>query len=121
MKRNATFRREERDARIFDKWLSCHTYEEIAKLEDVSDGAIAKRVEDLLTYGNLAKNEQILVDHNSDFDPPIYNIWKQQNKSNGVGHYQVVFSMVPEQYQHGTGHNLGSARHHAGYCLGGGG
>lgn len=37
--------------------------------------------------GNLAefpKNTQALASHAVDFDPPLYNIWKQQEKTAGI-------------------------------------
>jgi hypothetical protein len=37
--------------------------------------------------GNLAKNHKAVADHAVDFDPPIYNIWKQQEKTAGSRHF----------------------------------
>jgi hypothetical protein len=36
---------------------------------------------------NLAKTQQLSAEHQTDFDPPIYNIWRQQTKSPGSNHY----------------------------------
>jgi hypothetical protein len=41
-------------------------------------------------FGNLAdlgKTDQSAAEHANEFDPPIYNIWKQQEKSNAVSHF----------------------------------
>jgi DNA modification methylase len=35
----------------------------------------------------LLKSDKALAEHAVDFDPPIYNIWKQQKKSQGSSHF----------------------------------
>jgi hypothetical protein len=41
----------------------------------------------LFDFAKASKTEQIEAQHLADFDPPIYNIWKQQSKSDGVRHF----------------------------------
>ena len=36
---------------------------------------------------NLNKVDQSAAEHATDFTPPIYNIWKQQEKTNGSSHF----------------------------------
>ena len=63
-------------------WLACHTQKEIADSVGLSEGAINEWTDDFLTLSqddNLRKS--------SDFEVPIYNVWKQQNKSNKVDHF----------------------------------
>ena len=36
---------------------------------------------------NLGKTQQSAADHATDFDVPIYNVWKQQTKSEGSAHF----------------------------------
>jgi hypothetical protein len=36
---------------------------------------------------NLNKSDKAAAEHATDFDPPIYNIWKQQLKTNGSSHF----------------------------------
>jgi hypothetical protein len=112
----------ERDARIFDMWMACYAQEEIAETVGCGQSTISEVLSE--QYLNTESIEPV-AEHMTDFDPPIYNIWKQQTKSNGVSHYQTVFGAIPYPYPIATvsipDTNLGSARHHARYCLGGGG
>jgi len=83
--------KEARNRKIFDLWLACYTQQEIAEL--VGDGSDAERksVERTLgQFGNVAdlsKTDAASADHANDFAVPIYNIWKQQEKTNNVGHF----------------------------------
>jgi len=75
-----------RDRRIFDLWLACWTQEQIAEELSISQGEVAKSIPN----GDLAilnKSAQAAAEHATDFDPPLYNIWKQQEKTAGSGHY----------------------------------
>lgn len=82
--------KEARDRRIFDLWLACWTQEEIA----AAVGAPQKSVDDVIKGfsengrpANLAKSDLAAAEHATDFTPPIYNIWKQQEKSSGSSHF----------------------------------
>jgi hypothetical protein len=79
--------REKRDKRIFELLLSCHTYDEIADIEDISKSVISEKYTNLFDFAKASKTEQIEAQHLADFDPPIYNIWKQQSKPDGVRHF----------------------------------
>ena len=74
--------KERKKEKAFALWLSCHTQEEIADAVDVP----RKTIDDWT--GDFGEK---LVSDNSpfspDFDPPIYNVWKQQSKSNKVDHF----------------------------------
>lgn len=79
--------KEMRDRRIFDRWLACWTQEEIAEAEGISQQAVALS---FTNFGNLAvlgKTQQAAAEHATDFEAPIYNVWKQQEKSKGSGHF----------------------------------
>jgi hypothetical protein len=76
--------KEERNRRIFDMWMACHTLEEIAEVVNVHKDTVSeicRRMEE------LPKSDKSTADHSTDFTPPIYNIWKQQEKSEGVSHF----------------------------------
>lgn len=67
-----------RNKRIFDLWLACHTQEEIA-IECQCD---QKTVTNVLS-GEMEDRPKFLnahphASHSADFDPPLYNGWKQQ-------------------------------------------
>lgn len=78
-----------RDKRIFDLWLACRTQEEIAKAVGCDHKSRAF-TDTFLQFGKLAelqKSDQLAAAHSSDFDPPIYNIWRKQTKTNEVSHF----------------------------------
>lgn len=77
-----------RDKRIFSKWLACWTREEIAASEGLSDGAISEIWSEFLDLEKLTKPAQTLATYSDpDWKPPIYNVWKQQEKTNGSDHF----------------------------------
>ena len=97
---------EQRNATIFALWLSCHTQEEIAEAVGVTQRTISNVLEEnerfkiLLEPGIFseikddAEKEKSIIEHNrnnaehrKDFTPPLYNIWKQQEKTPGANHY----------------------------------
>jgi hypothetical protein len=81
--------RDDRQHRIFDLWLACWTAEEIAKelgepVSTIKD--VWPKTEDLPFP---SKSDQAAADHATDFDPPIYNVWKQQEKTAGSNHFGI--------------------------------
>ena len=68
--------------RIFDQWLACYTQEEIAEREGCSVQVVKDAISDYSE--GLPKNLQPSADHLTDFDPPIYNVWKQQQMVPGM-------------------------------------
>jgi hypothetical protein len=78
--------KEQRDRRIFEMWLACYGQQEIADAVGVSQGEVAKSI----PSGNVAelnKPDRSAAEHATDFEPPIYNIWKQQTKTAGSSHF----------------------------------
>lgn len=78
--------KESRNKRIFDLWLACWTQQEIAD----ELGCPRKTVDDVIaTFGEngrtaiLAKSELAAAEHATDFDIPIYNVWKRQDRTPG--------------------------------------
>jgi hypothetical protein len=76
-----------RNQRIFDKWLAGWTAEQIAESEDITRQAVDSVMQKFADLQNFAKPEQTRATFSDDFTPPIYNIWKKQEKSNAVGHF----------------------------------
>lgn len=73
-----------RNARILELWMACNTQEEIAAREKVDQHT----VRDIL--GKEFLNTESLkpaASHQTDFDPPIYNVWKIQTKTEGSKHF----------------------------------
>lgn len=98
----------------FDMWLAMHTQAEIAAAIGYSQQAVAKFIEEsgLTTNGGsavygetpdsdegddedsnslgrhkLTKEQLAHAEHAVDFQAPIYNVWKQQEKSKGASHH----------------------------------
>ena len=65
-------------------WMQCYTQEEIAEKIGLSVQPIKDSISDNLE--KLQKNPKFLFNDDS-FSPPIYNIWKLQNKSSKVSHF----------------------------------
>lgn len=63
-------------------WLSCATQEEISEAVEVPQQTIADWMKD---FTETSISEESVKW--SDFDPPIYNVWKQQTKTAGVNHF----------------------------------
>jgi hypothetical protein len=77
--------KEARDRRIFDLWLACHTGAEIAEREDCDEKTVGNVVSGISEH--LPDFQKAAAAHATDFEPPIYNVWKQQTKSNGSSHF----------------------------------
>lgn len=74
--------KERKKETAFNLWLACHKQEEIAEAVGVPPGTIPGWENEFL--------EKLLANNPSnfaDFNPPIYNVWKQQSKSNTVDHF----------------------------------
>jgi len=78
--------KEARDKRISHLWLACYTQEEIAEREGVDQDTVSE-----ITLRKKAElpnsvNLQAQANHATDFEIPLYNIWKQQDKSAKLRH-----------------------------------
>jgi hypothetical protein len=67
--------KESRDRRIFDMWMACYTQEEIAENSGCDQDTVSAIVR---KSAELPESVKPAASHLVDFDPPIYNIWKQQ-------------------------------------------
>ena len=79
--------KEARNRRILAMWMACYTQEEIAEAEDLTKQAVALVCQEMADLPKLDKPSTALAEHATDFDAPIYNIWKQQEKSSGPNHF----------------------------------
>jgi DNA-binding XRE family transcriptional regulator len=74
--------KEAKQKKAREMWLACATQEEVAE----AVGVPRKTIDDWTTdFGEscLAKDSPFPPG----FEPPIYNVWKQQTKSNAVSHF----------------------------------
>jgi hypothetical protein len=80
--------KEARDKRIFAKWLACWTQDEIGESEGLTHQAINLILQEFPNLEKLAKSAQTLALYSDpDWKPPIYNVWKQQEKTAGSKHF----------------------------------
>lgn len=79
--------KEARNNKIFDLWMQCYTRDEIAELTNTSTGEVSAISSKMADLPNMTKSDKSKAEHATDFKPPIYNIWKQQSKSNSVNHF----------------------------------
>jgi hypothetical protein len=68
-------------------WLACHTQEEIAEACGITHPTAIKVTDDFVNSVLENQTYKAAASHATDFEPPIYNIWKQQTKSEGSSHF----------------------------------
>ena len=78
--------KEARDKRIFDLWLECYE-QEIANAVGITKQAVEQVCQETAGLPKLDKVDQSAAEHATDFTPPIYNVWKHQEKTNGSSHF----------------------------------
>lgn len=79
--------KEQRKQKIFDLWLAGYSTDEIASATGSDKAEVSRVCCNMADLPNLNKLQQSAADHATDFDVPIYNIWKQQSKSEGSSHF----------------------------------
>lgn len=79
--------KEARDKRIFARWLACWTNEENATAEGVSVQPVKDVVDENADLQKHPKPTVAAAEHATDFEVPIYNVWKQQEKTAGSSHF----------------------------------
>jgi hypothetical protein len=70
---------------LLDMWLACCTQEEIAEAEEMTHQSVGNKIADFANFGNFAKICKTKAEYLDDYEIPVYNIWKQQNKTDGGG------------------------------------
>jgi hypothetical protein len=76
--------KEARNRRIFDLWMACHTLEEITETVGVHKDTVSEVCRNL---AELPESDKPTAFHQIDFDVPLYNVWKQQERTAGSSHY----------------------------------
>jgi hypothetical protein len=79
--RNLTHKAAASQPGIFDLWLACHTQEEIAEREDCDQSVVSDVIRGSMEIGSLAESHKAVATHLTDFDIPLYNVWKQEEKT----------------------------------------
>jgi hypothetical protein len=76
--------KEARDKRIFELWMACYTQKEIGEREGLTQQAADLVLQEMAELPKIVKP---IAEHLTDFDVPIYNVWKQQEKTSGSKHF----------------------------------
>ena len=71
--------------KVFNLWLACHTQEEIAKIVEMPQQTVARKIKDFTQIGKLSDLGKISANF-SDYQVPLYNVWSWGKKSNEVSH-----------------------------------
>lgn len=79
--------KESRNRRIFDLWMACWTAEEIADACCVDKAQVSRICCEAADLPKLNKPDRAAAEHATDFDVPLYNVWKQQEKTAGSSHF----------------------------------
>ena len=79
--------KEDRNRRIFELWLAGWQNTEIASELGCAEATVREVIAEMATLPNLRLPDQSSATHATDFQPPIYNVWKQQTKTNGSNHF----------------------------------
>jgi hypothetical protein len=78
--------RDRRNEKIQELWLACHTQEEIAESCECGQATVNEQIEKFIGLVSENQTDKARAEHANDFDAPLYNIWKQQEKTSSVNH-----------------------------------
>ncbi|MEE9610393.1 MAG: DNA methyltransferase [Desulfatiglandales bacterium] len=91
LSRTVKEQKDQQNTKIMAMWLACHTQQEIAEVVGLSREAIDKilngREDEPGLVQKFQENQSTklnFLDWTEDKDIPLYNIWKQQNKSSKI-------------------------------------
>jgi hypothetical protein len=73
------------DKRIFEMWLACWTGAEIAESAGCDEKTVTNVVSGISE--NLPDFQKVASSYAIDFDLPLYNVWKLQEKTAGASHF----------------------------------
>ncbi len=79
--------KDERNKKIAELWLACYTEEEIAEAVGFAQQTINDQVKELPENDIWQKSVVLSQYQEPGWTPPLYNVWKQQDKTNPVGHF----------------------------------
>ena len=77
-----------RNQKILEMWMACHTQEEIANVVETPQPTVAGILKDFIEKPQMRNSDKTSADHADEaFEIPIYNVWKQQSKTEGSAHF----------------------------------
>lgn len=72
--------KDRRDKTIFEMWMACYTQEEIAKTVGLNQTVVSDITKGFMETVLENQNHKAAASHAVDFEIPLYNVWKQQEK-----------------------------------------
>jgi hypothetical protein len=72
-----------RNAKIFELWMQCYTQEAIAEAIDCPQQTVTDQIKSFTETVPGNQSGKAFANHETGFDIPIYNVWKQQTKTDG--------------------------------------
>ena len=84
--------KEARNKRIFDMWMACYTQEEIGEKEGIAKSAVNEICSEMAALPKLNKSDKSYAEHATDFQVPLYNVWKQKEKQTELNHHGLTES-----------------------------
>ncbi|MEW6417620.1 MAG: hypothetical protein AB1480_05810 [Nitrospirota bacterium] len=76
--------KEARDKKIFELWMACYTQEEIAGIIGCHQTVVGDVLREM---ADLPESLKPAASHLTDFDIPLYNVWKFKEKTPGAKHF----------------------------------
>ena len=76
--------KEASDKKTFELWLGCHTQAEIAEAVGVKQPEVNKTIPNggFPEWNKITQSQRHAANHEIDFEPPLFNVWKFKEKSN---------------------------------------
>jgi hypothetical protein len=85
LSRTVKEQKDRQDKQMMALWLACHTAEEIGEQLKLPRQTVSDRLQVLPEEYQRTHSAKLLFQ--DDFPVPLYNVWKQQEKSNKVTHF----------------------------------
>ena len=76
-----------RDRKIADMWLACYTEDEIAAETEISKATVSEAIRKCSELDTWQKLNIFANYQDPDWTPPLYDIWKRQEKTNKTNHF----------------------------------
>ena len=88
LSRTVKEKKDREDKRILDLWLACRTHDEIETVMDIPRRTIGDRITTLAEQFRGNQTAKIaFLDWTEEKEVALYTVWKQQDKTAGVGHF----------------------------------
>lgn len=69
---------------IYERWMACYTQAEVGEVVGVDQKTVSNKIDD---FRKKVPGNQVPKFEDSDFQIPLYNIWRFNNKTNEVSHF----------------------------------